>query len=218
MVTTSRPAFIDQLQLRLIQHPLPGYLSHHKMAHAVRRAEPLQEATTRREAAVLLTLFEKEPGDWHVIFIRRSDLHSKDKHAGQIGFPGGKKEVEDPDLMFTALREAHEETAIDLTGLDVLGPLSSLYITVSKFMVHPFVAWSIHTPELIRQESEVDEILELPLRRFLDPATIRQTRIRISEGIILNHVPAFQIDDHIIWGATAMIMNELLDVLRQPTL
>jgi 8-oxo-dGTP pyrophosphatase MutT (NUDIX family) len=115
--------------------------------------------------------------------------------------------------MFTALREAEEEIAIDLSGIDILGPLSPLYITVSKFMVHPYLAYSWKTPFLTRQQSEIEEILEIPLNSFLDPSSRQETRIRLAKGVILNHVPSFQIGDQMIWGATAMIMSEFLDIL-----
>jgi 8-oxo-dGTP pyrophosphatase MutT (NUDIX family) len=209
----TRPAFIDSLQKTLLQESLPGQLAHFKMAHAVRRADVQPDPAEIKEAAVLITLFEKSPADWHLVFIRRGTTHEKDKHGGQIAFPGGKVEPDDRDLMFTALREAEEETSMDLTSLDVLGQLTPLYITVSKFRVHPFVAYSYKTPELIRQQSEVEEILEFPLDAFRDKSSITETRIHLTSGIILNHVPAFEIQGHIIWGATAMIMSELLEVL-----
>lgn len=212
-MNTSRPAFIDDLQSKLLNGSLPGLTSHHQMAHAVRRVDPHPDALTTRDAAVLMTLFEKDPGDWHMIFIRRTSSHEQDKHAGQIGFPGGKSESADPDLMYTALRETNEEIGIDLSGVDVLGELTPLYITVSKFLVHPFLAYSWKSPEWIRQENEVEEILEIPLTSFLDPTTKKDTKIRLSTGIILNHVPCFQINGHVIWGATAMIMSEFLDIM-----
>ena len=213
MIATSRPPLIETLQHKLLHHPLPGPASHSRMAHAVRRVEPVQDIATTRDAAVLLTLFEKDPGDWHLIFIRRTSSHQQDKHAGQVGFPGGKREESDPDLMYTALREAEEEIAIDLSGIDVLGPLSPLYITVSKFLVHPFLAYSWKTPQLIRQESEVEEILEIPLASFLEPDSRKETRINLTSGIILNHVPSFQVNGQVIWGATAMMLSEFLDIL-----
>jgi 8-oxo-dGTP pyrophosphatase MutT (NUDIX family) len=213
MITTSRPALINQLQSKLLLQTLPGSISHYKMAHAVRKVDPNPDPATVRDAAVLITLFEKTPGDWHILFIRRTSSHEGDKHAGQIGFPGGKREVEDPDLMYTALRETEEEIAIDLSGIDVLGALSPLYITVSKFMVHPFLAYSWKEQHLSRQESEVEEILEIPLSGFLDPSTMQLTRIQIRPGIILNEVPSFQINGHLIWGATAMILSEFIDIL-----
>jgi 8-oxo-dGTP pyrophosphatase MutT (NUDIX family) len=213
MISTSRPILIDTLQHKLLHSPLPGQTAHSVMAHAVRRVDPMPDVTTTRDAAVLMTLFEKAPDDWHLIFIRRTSSHSQDKHAGQIGFPGGKREVSDRDMMYTALREAEEEIAIDLSGVDVLGQLTPLYITVSKFLVHPYLAYSWKTPQLIRQESEIEEILEIPLRSLLDPVNKQETRIRLATGIVLNHVPSFQVNGHVIWGATAMILNELLDIL-----
>ncbi len=215
MTSTSRPKLIESLQTQLLNGSLPGAEAHARMAHAVRKVEPNPDKQTTRDAAVLLTLFEKEPDDWHLIFIRRGSSHQRDKHAGQIGFPGGKAEAEDPDLMYTALREAEEETSIDLTGIDVLGALSPLYITVSKFMVHPYLAYSWKQPKLHPQESEVEEIIEIPLDRFIGDAARQETRIRLSQGIVLNHVPSFQVNGNTIWGATAMILNELLDILPQ---
>lgn len=215
MTSTSRPKLIESLQTQLLIGSLPGAEAHARMAHAVRKVEPNPDKQTTRDAAVLLTLFEKEPDDWHLIFIRRGSSHQRDKHAGQIGFPGGKAEAEDPDLMYTALREAEEETSIDLTGIDVLGALSPLYITVSKFMVHPYLAYSWKQPKLHPQESEVEEIIEIPLDRFIGDAARQETRIRLSQGIVLNHVPSFQVNGNTIWGATAMILNEFLDILPQ---
>ncbi len=213
MISTSRPTLIDTLQHKLLTTPLPGQAAHTVMAHAVRRVDSIPDAATTRDAAVLLTLFEKTPDDWHLIFIRRAASHHQDKHAGQIGFPGGKKETSDPDMMYTALREANEEIAIDLSGVDILGALTPLYITVSKFLVHPYLAYSWKTPQLNRQESEIEEILEIPLRSFLDPVNRQETRIRLATGIVLNHVPSFQVNGHVIWGATAMMLSELLDIL-----
>jgi 8-oxo-dGTP pyrophosphatase MutT (NUDIX family) len=213
MISATRPPLIETLQQKLLRHPLPGRDAHERMMHAVRRADQAPEQSTTRDAAVLLTLFEKTPGDWYLIFIRRTSSHDQDKHAGQIGFPGGKRDASDPDLMYTALREAEEEIAIDLSGIDVLGPLTPLHITVSKFLVHPYLAYSWKTPQLRRQEREIEDILEVPLSLFLDPATRQETRIHLATGIVLNHVPAFMVQGHVIWGATAMILSELLDIV-----
>jgi 8-oxo-dGTP pyrophosphatase MutT (NUDIX family) len=213
MITAGRPPFIESLQQKLLSAPLPGKDAHYRMAHAVRRADPMPDLLTTKEAAVLLTLFEKTPGDWHLIFIKRTSSHDQDKHAGQFGFPGGKKDPTDPDLMYTALREAQEEIAIDLSGIDVLGALTPLYITVSKFLVHPYLAYSWKKPELSRQEREIESILELPLSLFQDVTSRQETRIQLSQGIVLNHVPAFVIEGQVIWGATAMILSELLEIL-----
>jgi 8-oxo-dGTP pyrophosphatase MutT (NUDIX family) len=210
----SRPPLINTLHSYLIHQELPGAIAHKKMAHAVRRVDPYPDTVATRNAAVLIVLFENTPEDFHLIFIRRTSSHGGDKHAGQIGFPGGKSEISDPDLMYTALREANEEIAIDLSQIDVLGPLTPLYITVSKFKVHPFLAYSWKKPELKRQESEIEEILELPLSSFGSPSSLLETRIQLSPNVILNHVPSYQVNGHTIWGATAMIMSEFLDIIN----
>jgi 8-oxo-dGTP pyrophosphatase MutT (NUDIX family) len=213
MISATRPPFIETLQQKLLHDPLPGKDAHFRMAHAVRKADPTPDPSMTRDAAVLLTLYEKTPGDWHLIFILRNASHEQDKHAGQVGFPGGKKDASDPDLMYTALREAEEEIAIDLSGIDVLGPMTPLYITVSKFLVHPYVAYSWKTPELTRQESEIQDILHIPVSHFFGSEVRQETRIHLAEGIVLNHVPAFIAEGHSIWGATAMILSELLAIL-----
>ncbi len=213
--TLSRPAFINSLHQRVIYQELPGSSAHQLMAHPVRKADPFADLSNKRDAAVMIILFEKTPGDFQLIFIRRTISKSADKHSGQIAFPGGKTELSDPDLMYTALRETQEEIGIDLTQIDVLGALSPLYINVSKFLVHPFLAWSWTTPVYLRQESEIEEVLELPLSSFMDTASIQETRINLASGIILNHVPCYVVNDHLIWGATAMMMSELLEIIRR---
>lgn len=209
----SRPSLINTLHMRMADHPLPGLEAQLIMAHAVRKADVKQDHKEAREAGVLIILFEKTPGDFHIVFIRRASAHEQDKHAGQIAFPGGKREPEDRDLMYTAMREAEEEIGVDLSALDILGALTPLYITVSKYCVHPFVAYAWKPIELTRQESEIAEILEFPLSVFRSQDARQETKIRLATGITLNHVPCFLVEGHVIWGATAMIMNELLEVL-----
>lgn len=210
----SRPPIINTLHERLISDSLPGISAHQMMAHPIRKVDPSLDLNIHREAGVLITLFEKTPGNLHVIFIRRGSSHEHDKHAGQIGFPGGKREPNDLDMMYTAMREAEEEIALDLTNIDVLGSLTPLYITVSKYLVHPFIAFAWEPPVLSRQESEIEEILELPLAEFKTATVKQETRIQLASNITLNHVPCFLVHGHVIWGATAMIMNELLEILR----
>jgi 8-oxo-dGTP pyrophosphatase MutT (NUDIX family) len=209
----TRPAFVNKLHTVLTNNHLPGLEAHLRMAHAIRKVElPLHKPS--REAAVLILLYEKAAEGFHVLLIKRTSRFPEDKHAGQIAFPGGGKESSDPDIMFTALREAQEETGIDLTQIDVLGSLTPLYIPVSKYLVHPFVGYSRVHPEFIKQDLEIEEVLEIPLAEFRSRSTRQTTQIALSKEIILNHVPCFLIEGKIIWGATAMIMNELLEILE----
>lgn len=209
------PEFIARLYGLLHDKPLPGIDAHLRMAHAVRKVDTAPDPATKKDAAVLVTFFEKKPQDWHILFIRRTGKLEKDKHAGQIAFPGGKKDPSDRDLVYTALREAEEEIALDLTAIDVLGALTPLYIPVSRFLVHPFVAYARHVPPLVRQEREIEEILEFSWTQIKDPQSRQEARVRLGPDIVLNHVPAFQIGGETIWGATAMIMNELLELTGQ---
>lgn len=210
----TRPQLINVVHERLSGDMLPGSGAHLQMAHPIRKVDPGTDIEIRKEAGVLLTLFEKTPGDFHLIFIRRGSGGEQDKHAGQIAFPGGKSEPEDRDMMYTAMREAEEEIALDLSAIDILGALTPLYISVSKYLVHPFVAFSWKPPVLIRQEREIEEILELPLNEFKSRTVKQVTQIPLSSGITLNHVPCFLVNGHVIWGATAMIMNEFLEILK----
>ena len=209
----SRPPLITKLHQRLVDEALPGLDAHYRMAHPIRMADRMRNFQVKREAAVLITLFEKNPNDFHVIFIKRGSGDAEDKHAGQIAFPGGKKEDGDKDMMFTALRETQEEINLDITTLDVLGSLTPLFISVSKFLVHPFVGYLYEPPVLKRQEEEIEDIFELPLSAFRVAEARQKTQIQLANNITLNHVPCFQVNGHIIWGATAMIMNELLETL-----
>ena len=210
----SRPPLINSLHSKLVNGSLPGETAHLEMAHAIRKAYSPSDIHTTKEAGVLITLFESAPGSFSIILIRRGSGHEADKHAGQIGFPGGKKEDGDKDMIYTALREAEEEIALDLAAIDILGPLSPIYIPVSKFRVHPYVSFALQPPLLSRQESEIEEILLLPLSEFRSGNARQTTRINISPGITLNHVPCFLVMGHVIWGATAMILNELFELMK----
>lgn len=145
-----------------------------------------------------------------VLTRRRDDLNS---HAGQISFPGGRKEAAET-LLTTALRETEEEIGILPTQVEVLGPLASLYIPPSDYEVHPFVAWSLagKRPSFSASKDEVAEILEVPLRKLMHPATRIEAPwdFRGHEVII----PYYAVGEHKVWGATAMMLSELFERLR----
>lgn len=198
-----------------LQGNLPGLAAQMEMAHSVRQTPP-NPPPDARIAAVLVLLFpgDAEQQDHHLVFIQRSSRDPRDRHAGQISFPGGSAEDSDPDLAFTALREAQEEVGVDPDQVEILGPLSTLYIPVSNFLVHPFVAYTPSRPNFQAQISEVDAILELPLADFLQPAARTHINQPIGKGITLTNLPCWQVRGHQIWGATAMITSELLALLR----
>lgn len=138
----------------------------------------------------------------------------KGVHSNQIGFPGGRVEEEDESLQHTALRETEEEVGIPRTEVQVLRKLTRLYIPPSNFWVQPYVGLLQNTPNLIPQESEVEKILEVDLDDFLNEQNfINQT---LSTSYAQNiEVPAFMLNGHVVWGATAMMLSELKEMLQK---
>ena len=164
-----------------------------------------------RQAAVLLALFPKD-GEWHIVFIERN-ASDRDHHGGQISFPGGKAEPTDGSMLATALREAEEEVGIGAGQVNVLGGLTELYIPVSNFQVHPFLGYLEAAPSYQLQLEEVNAVIEAPLSHFRQPGVRQVTDIRINAQITLKNVPYFDLHGRVLWGATAMMLNELLEIL-----
>jgi 8-oxo-dGTP pyrophosphatase MutT (NUDIX family) len=161
-----------------------------------------------REGGVLVILYLLNEAVHLVLTRRRDDLNS---HAGQISFPGGRRENGE-SLITTAVREAQEELSVDPSNLNHLGRLACLYIPPSDYEVHPFVAWHAGRPVFIPQVDEVAEILEIPLAHLLDPANCRE-EVWAIRGFQVE-VPFFLVGGHKVWGATAMMLSEFIDRLR----
>lgn len=202
---------ISRLEERL-RRPLPGRAAQYQMAHAVRQDTP-PPPPDAREAGVLALLFPKAQ-DWHLTLILRQNNNPNDRHGGQVSFPGGKREQSDSDLQATALREAEEEVGVDRTAIQLLGALSELYIPVSNFRVQPYVGFVDHQPAFDPQPEEVQEILEVPFRQFLDKQTRRKKDLHLYPQLVLRDVPYFDVHDQTVWGATAMMISELVAVLQ----
>lgn len=199
---------VKRLRARL-SDPLPGTRAHLQMAPEYRQDPFLLSVLgkTCREAAVLALLVPLEGDPAIVLTLRHSRLAH---HGGQISFPGGSREPGE-SLVDTALREAREE--IGLTdAVEILGPLSPIYIPPSAFCVYPSVAVCRSAPELSPREAEVEAILHVPLSQLLDPATRRREQREVRGT--LAWVPFYSVGPYEIWGATAMILSELLLLLR----
>lgn len=202
--------FIKRIEERL-QRPLPGQEAQYRMAHQVRRrvAPPPDDA----RMAGVLALFYPKSDDWHIVFIERPH-RPEDRHGGQISFPGGKQEEMDNSLAETALREAEEEIGVPSSSIRLLGALTDLYIPVSNFLVNPFVGYITQYPTFKPQPSEVEDIIEVPFNTFLNENTRQWINLPITEKITLQQVPYFNIEGKIIWGATAMMLSELIEVVK----
>ncbi|WP_111683660.1 NUDIX hydrolase [Winogradskyella tangerina] len=192
-----------------------GEVSHAKMSppYRLQLAERMRErAKTAKVAGVMALFYPNLKGETFLVLILRKTY--KGVHSAQVGFPGGKYEETDEDLMVTALRETEEEVGVPERDLNVIKALSPLYIPPSNFIVHPFFAISETTPNFIKQDEEVEDIIEVPLLDFLDESNIITTRVPTSFNVEVD-VPAFKLNGHIVWGATAMMLGEVKDLLKQ---
>jgi 8-oxo-dGTP pyrophosphatase MutT (NUDIX family) len=141
----------------------------------------------------------------HVVLTRRrADLR---RHAGEISFPGGRQDPEDADLMETALREAEEEIGLPRAVVSLLGELPAISTFVTNYLIHPFVGVIPAGRRWSTSPTEVDAVIELPL------ATLRESRTRtvIERRGFSFQTDAYIVGEHLIWGATARILQELLE-------
>jgi len=187
----------------------PGLSSQLKLA-----PKPLLSTLTYQEiltqclkAAVLLLLYNKE-GKPHLVFIRRSGQGRH--HQNQISFPGGQQQKKE-SIEQTALREAGEELGLNAKDLLVIGHLTPLYVHTSNYCVFPLVAGAGRGLSFRPCPVEVSEIIEVPLAHLLDSNNLKEEFWTLRGQQVM--VPFYQFGEHKIWGATAMILAEFLDIL-----
>ena len=167
---------------------------------------------SRRAAAVLIPLYS-HGGALHIVFTRRAD--NLKHHSGEISFPGGSREPADADLLTTALRESWEEIGIDAGHVEVLGQIDD-FVTGSNFHISPFVGllddrfspYPWHP-----DESEVAEMIEVPLIHLLDPLSQDVIVREVEGGVMVRE--AYRFGEHLIWGATARMLHNFLDVIGE---
>ena len=161
-----------------------------------------------RPAAVLVPLYVRD-GQLFTLFTKRTEL--VEHHKGQISFPGGVAEAEDANLWSTAVRETEEEIGIPASGIQLLGALPTA-LTVTGFEISPFVGAVPYPLELQVHDGEVAEVLEIPIAYLMDPLVVEERPVKWKGGQLLTLV--FHYRGHAIWGATARILSDLLEVLR----
>lgn len=165
-----------------------------------------------RKSAVMILFFHEEE-ELKMIVIRRSEYVGI--HSGQIAFPGGKYEEEDGDVRITALREIEEEIGIPREKIEILGQLSDIYVPPSNFLISVFVGYLPERPHYHIQEREVAEVIEIPFNEFRKADLIKQKSFFVSSRNSTAYAPYFDMDNAEIWGASAMVISELLDVLTK---
>ncbi len=195
---------------RRLAGPLPGLEAQLSMAPSIRQelmAARLDDHPCR-EAGVLALLFPLDAVPTLLLTVRRDDLPH---HPGQISFPGGQREPRET-LREAALCEAREEVGLDPAAVEILGTLTPLYVPPSNFCVYPFVAAAPEAPSLRPQDAEVEAILRVPLPLLLDPTARRREPWTLRGQEV--EVPFLYVDGHKVWGATAMMLAELLALFQ----
>jgi 8-oxo-dGTP pyrophosphatase MutT (NUDIX family) len=205
-------SLVDFLRERL-RSPLPGLEAHRtfvpNIPDAIRRLLPPPPDAKR--SAVVVPIVMEDPTEPRVIFtVRSENLRS---HKGQISFPGGRLD-EGEDAVEGGLRELREEIGVDPGEVTIVGQLSALYIPPSNSAVTPFVGILPRSGPWVISEDEVAEIIEVPLSRFLPPENVRSASRNLYGKPV--DVPQWDIHPTIpLWGATAMILNELVWLVRE---
>jgi 8-oxo-dGTP pyrophosphatase MutT (NUDIX family) len=196
---------------RALSHPLPGIGAQLKMAPQPRPGRDLDLGvpTDCRESSVLILLYPRA-GRLYFVLTRRTEMVQS--HKGQISLPGGAREGDESPAQ-TALRETCEELGVPQNGTEVLGCLSTIYIPHSNYCIYPFVAYRPDPPVFCADPVEVAEVLEVPLALLLDPSIRRVEYWSAPDFDSPRRVPFFSIHGQVVWGATAMILSELVSVL-----
>ena len=203
----------EELVPKIKNSSLPGIDSQFKLAPSIRKKlgkEINIEERNPNKAAVLSLLFPDASGEMQMVFMLRKTY--KGVHSNQIGFPGGKVESNDNNLEATALRETYEEIGVSSMNITVLKELTDVYIPPSNFLVTPFLGILKERPEYILEENEVERLIEIPLKSILSDKSIASRIITTSYAKEIE-VPVFKFDDEVIWGATAMMLSEIKDLI-----
>ncbi len=206
----------DQFSAKLsgaVQGDLPGFNAQSLLA-PTHRGTPDINAEYYKNARLggVLVLLYPHQEEIRTVLIRRPEYDGV--HSRQIAFPGGKREEEDEDIIETALREAEEEVGVPRETVTVICPLSELYIPPSNFLVTPVLAYANERPNFVLQESEVDGILEPTIHQLLDDSLIAEHEIQVRGDMTITS-PGLALGEYIVWGATAMMIAELREILRK---
>jgi len=192
---------------------LPGIVAYERMMPEIRKrlsSLDVSEIEGARLSSVLILLYEHE----HKIYLPLTKRHDYEgTHGGQISFPGGKQEEVDKSRIETALRESHEEIGVHPSDVEIVGVLSEIYIPPSNFKVLPVIGYTKTRPLFIREEFEVEKIIEVEVSDFLDKKN-HKTKNMDVRNTTMKDIPYFDIQGHVVWGATAMMLSELVYIIE----
>lgn len=208
----------EQLRQRLIDPANDGLWLRERLmprwldGSASRPSMPPPGAPTPRLGAVLVLLYPQHDAVYLPLTVRASALRH---HSGEISLPGGGYDETDGDLQHTALREAWEELSIPPDAVTIWTALTPVWIPVSNFQITPFVGWTDRRPTFVSAQAEVAEVIEAPLRLLMEPEIIHsETRERRGAAM---YIPYFAVNGHQVWGATALVLAEVVGRLLDET-
>lgn len=199
------------LKERLLQE-LPGYAAHKIVAPYRYSPEKYGDRLSSAKLSSTLILLYLKEGIWHTVFMERTVYEGA--HSGQISFPGGKTEETDYDYIHTALRESNEELGIESDKVTIIGKLSELFVPISDFLIYPVVGIYDGVPQFIKDEIEVQSIIEVSLDYLFNASNFKSKKLKHSNQLLVE-TPYFDVYGHTIWGATAMMVNELKVILKE---
>lgn len=195
--------------------PLPAQSSQFKMAPPFREQllkEYKNAMISAKKAGVLALFYPDENDVTKIILILRKTYSGV--HSDQVGFPGGKLEDQDKSLKEAAIRETYEEIGVPMYHIEVIRELTEVYIPPSDFYVKPYLGITTKLPKFIKQEDEVEELIEVFLKDLLTEDNVVSKRVSTSYNTDIA-VPAFHLNGYTVWGATAMMLSEIKDLLNQ---
>lgn len=199
----------------LFQQPLPGEDTHLEFAPVRGRTSHfLATGKPYKSSAVAIVLFPVNDNDLGVLITQRQTYEGK--HSGQLSFPGGKKEESDRDLLQTAIRECEEEIGLQLREDELVGKLSQVYIPVSGFLIDPYVFFLEQAPEqFVLNEREVHQLHKVVLAPLFKDEAVDRRDVEVLPGTIVPNIPHFVQGEVAIWGATALLLNEMKALFHQ---
>ncbi|WP_248722321.1 CoA pyrophosphatase [Seonamhaeicola sp. ML3] len=195
--------------------PLPAEASQFKMVPPFRQelVKRQREAMkTAKRAGVLALFYPDTQNLTKLVLILRKTYNGV--HSAQVGFPGGKLEPQDNSLLDAAVRETYEEIGVPVDQIEVVKKLTEVYIPPSNFNVQPFIGITRNSPFFVKEEAEVEAIIEVDLLHFLDEDIVISKKVKTSYNVEVE-VPAFKLNEYVVWGATAMMLSEIKDIFKR---
>ena len=199
------------LEDRLAQE-LPGDNAHQQMmAQPIGQRFKMEYDSPPKKGAVMIALY---PDEGKIYFPLMQRPPYEGIHGGQVSLPGGKMEEADEDLIETAIRETYEEIGVKISDDEIIGSLSDLNVTASNFIVKPVVSILQRKPDFVKDPREVEAIFKAEVQHLIHPETLQETELTVAQEVRLK-APFFDIEERVVWGATAMILSEFVEILKE---